>query len=237
MNTATNARTISWLQALIAELRNRNKGALRQNLPLLAGDAHLLPWYHWFKAQLALLEGQSDVAEEELARVVTVNPSFLPALALLWDLSRSSGNTWVMQHIENNIQQLDYSVGDMELLVEEYSINALKDELEEAPEDDLSALMLELEEGLEEGKDKSTSLPGDADFGEIMDRIYAHEARKSPKIQQSGEEKRKIATATLGEIFIAQGKIDEAVSVFEKLLKGDPENQAIQRKLNELKRL
>lgn len=46
-----------------------------------------------------------------------------------------------------------------------------------------------------------------------------------------------IVTPTVGEIYIAQGRFEEAVNVFHQLLREDPENQRYQRKVNYLKQI
>ncbi len=46
-----------------------------------------------------------------------------------------------------------------------------------------------------------------------------------------------ILTPTLGEIYISQGRFEEAQEVFEKLLEKDPENDRYRRKLEEVKNL
>ncbi len=46
-----------------------------------------------------------------------------------------------------------------------------------------------------------------------------------------------IVTPTLGEIYISQGRFEEAVEVFQKLLEKDPENPRFQRKIREIKAL
>jgi tetratricopeptide (TPR) repeat protein len=46
-----------------------------------------------------------------------------------------------------------------------------------------------------------------------------------------------ILSPTLGEIYIAQGRFDEAVSVFQQLLAKDPQNSRLQRKIDDLKNI
>jgi tetratricopeptide (TPR) repeat protein len=63
----------------------------------------------------------------------------------------------------------------------------------------------------------------DLDLGSEMDRSAQTKTGKPP-----------ILSPTLGEIYIAQGRFDEAINVFQELLAKDPQNSRYQRKIDDL---
>ncbi|GAB4331463.1 MAG: hypothetical protein Kow0037_08100 [Calditrichia bacterium] len=77
-----------------------------------------------------------------------------------------------------------------------------------------------------------------AETGE--DKIeLAPEEEESPANKEENEAKPQfgrppIVSPTLGEIYIAQGRFEEAIDIFRQLLKGDPENLRYQRKIKDL---
>ena len=46
-----------------------------------------------------------------------------------------------------------------------------------------------------------------------------------------------ILSPTLGEIYIAQGRFDEAIKVFEQLLEKDPENYRYKKKISDIQKM
>jgi len=73
---------------------------------------------------------------------------------------------------------------------------------------------------------------GSKPLSEDMDAFPKTPFQPEPK----QDEKEKIVTPTLGEIFAAQGQYAKAISVFENLYKKDPTNEIYLRKIAELKR-
>lgn len=71
--------------------------------------------------------------------------------------------------------------------------------------------------------------PG-AELNKLKDEESSQETSKKPA-------QKRIVSKTLGEIYASQGQINEAISVFEKLLEQQPGNEEIIRKLSELKKL
>jgi hypothetical protein len=88
-------------------------------------------------------------------------------------------------------------------------------------------------------KEEDFNLP-DVEAGEPDHPTTDIQLEDSPEDLSTGEEETKfskppILSPTLGEIYIAQGRFDEAIGVFKQLLAKDPENSRYQRKIEDLK--
>jgi len=75
----------------------------------------------------------------------------------------------------------------------------------------------------------------------VKDIISEKDEEAAAKDLESGQtgrvERPSILTPTIGEIYIAQGRFEEAVGVFERLLEKEPDNQKYQRKVSVIKKV
>jgi tetratricopeptide (TPR) repeat protein len=97
--------------------------------------------------------------------------------------------------------------------------------------------------------DTETEFPKEEDFdlpdlsSEIPDisddAIQLEDSKESPDSDETNAKfsRPPILSPTLGEIYIAQGRFEEAVSVFQQLLAKDPQNSRYQRKIDDLKKI
>lgn len=84
-------------------------------------------------------------------------------------------------------------------------------------------------------KEANTLLNKDSSKTEVnLNKLKDEEIPQQPSQKPA---KKRIVSKTLGEIYASQGQINEAISVFEKLLEQQPGNEEIIRKLSELKKL
>ena len=71
---------------------------------------------------------------------------------------------------------------------------------------------------------------------EIKEELPKKETRRSEDLEESQDAKEKFVTPTLGEIYAAQGQYSKAVTVFERLLKQNPNEERFRVKLEYLKK-
>jgi len=96
-----------------------------------------------------------------------------------------------------------------------------------------------VEEKLPKSGDKVTETPLTEELSDKMP-----EAEKTPRKTTKETEKMEgkpahfgkppILSSTIGEIYIAQGRFEEAIEVFQKLLEKEPDNQKYQRKIRDI---
>jgi len=110
-------------------------------------------------------------------------------------------------------------------------------------EDIISEREVELKEDLPGEEDKTgttMTIIRDEESGEAEEEITTH---PSPSPAEEATEKTAqfgkppILSPTLGEIYIAQGRFQEALEVFKQLLEKDPDNQRFQRKIKDIELL
>lgn len=91
---------------------------------------------------------------------------------------------------------------------------------------------------ISENEDDDVDLPKEEPASEM--NIHQGEAVSETPLPEEETEVAKlgrppILTPTIGEIYIAQGRFNEAIDVFEQLLEKDPDNQKFQRKIKDIR--
>jgi tetratricopeptide (TPR) repeat protein len=97
------------------------------------------------------------------------------------------------------------------------------------------------------GSEKDIDIPTETDFTspEMMpdeDQVESDQSSLididlSPSEEVGSRKKPPILSPTLGEIYIAQGRFEEAIDVFKALLKKEPQNTRYKRKLEDVKKI
>ena len=103
--------------------------------------------------------------------------------------------------------------------------SVIKDIIEENKDDVFTDLETELKAKIE--------MVDDSDEAEEISSVHFEEVQKGDSLVN----KPNILSPTIGEIYIAQGRFDEAVDVFKKLLQKEPDNQKYQKKITDIQQI
>ncbi|MCB0278071.1 MAG: tetratricopeptide repeat protein [Calditrichaeota bacterium] len=76
-----------------------------------------------------------------------------------------------------------------------------------------------------------------ADDESLDDELNLLQNEKKSKLTEQSTQSPKIVSSTLGEIYLSQGKFSEAKAIFQELIKKDPTNEKLQRKLRDIESL
>ena len=75
-----------------------------------------------------------------------------------------------------------------------------------------------------------------ADDDILDDELSLLQTEKKPTKPESTQ-KPKIVSSTLGEIYLSQGKFNEALEIFQELINKEPDNEKLKRKLKDIEAL
>lgn len=141
----------------------------------------------------------------------------------------------------SGVIQETHEDADIETESQELPELTLEEETEERPEqEDMSPEQsVDATEFLtEEDFDAGEKPPEEAipeQFRSGKENKESEKQAEEKKTEKTG--KPPILSPTLGEIYIAQGRFEEAIDVFNRLLEKDPENTRFQRKIDDLKKI
>ena len=115
------------------------------------------------------------------------------------------------------------------------TIEDISDETEpESPAKEGDSSTIEEERKIVEADVEEESI----DSKSVVKDIISEKDREESGMSETDQAGRpSILTPTIGEIYIAQGRFEEAVGVFEKLLEKEPDNQKYRRKIGVIKKI
>jgi len=158
----------------------------------------------------------------------SVDDEFLDFQTFVSDVIKDTEESPESRDLDSNLEKLaDVQESEMsgEKAEEEQPVKSFPEEEIEIPGESDFDISLPPVESLTESSVQSSDM-ADESFDE------SSEDKISPKFS-----KPPILSPTLGEIYIAQGRFEEAIVVFKKLLDKDPENSRFRRKINDLQNI
>ena len=230
----------SYCFAPLAELY-RKMGLLDDAITVAKKGCDLHPDYvggHMALGRAYFEKGMKSESKEVLEKVVRLTPENLMALKILSQIYAENGQNYAAEQTIRTI--LAQNPADRES-------QELLDSLKQSPAHDLSAAPYEAPDSNEGGEfslDDEEIIEDAEIIEELTDEEPADEdfsftppgeAFTEPERVNSAEDKDPLITVTMAELYVSQGFLKRALTIYRELLEADPDNADWKNRLYELK--
>ncbi len=199
---------------------------------------------HVVAAWLSVDRGKSEEAESSFGTALELDPKNIAALRGLTELFLDRGEVGsALGFLESLLQEdptdrdLPSRVLDLRAQADTLDEAGVDQELEPEPKvwDDPDSVAEELNWDAAILQPDSTPVPspeGPEEEGPSV--LVVEEGEPTPAPEEMGDA---LATSTLGEIYLRQGLFSQSEKVFQTLLEGDPENEKLKHRLEDVRNL
>lgn len=224
----------------------RKMGRLDEALEICENGVRRHPDYpsgHVVRGKCLYDRGDLSAARESFSRVLSLDEDNLVALKYLGNIEADEGNLPSAQRHFRRILALDPDNKEIKTILRMVDEQDQSTEIEEAPADDIIERVGEIlragpvaedtAEPPEAAPAEEASEPSAADGDESIPERLAEE----PALERGAEEPEtsgELASVTLAEIFASQGYASKAEKIYREILRRQPGNEDVRRRLSSL---